>query len=192
MLVVYDLDDDIFPVLDRGRTRNSSDVLSQIGAKNCTNLAAGIIKWNTLKKGNYTENIGGNDTYRLTPQDVLSIYLSDKESFDDSTQHASYYYSKFRGLKESEYFAIYHLLKKNYKEKIQQFFIDLSTGASLCETNPAFLLRSYLINSMSGNSRLINSIKYAYIIKAWNYYVVGRDLKKLMFSPKTESMPEFI
>lgn len=192
MLIVYDLDDDIFDVLDRGRVRSAGDVLAQIGAKNNTNLASGIVKWNNLRNENYGMRAAGCDILRLTPQDVLQIYTDDKESFDETMLAAMSFYRKFRGLAESEYFAIYHLLKENYKVKAYGFFTDLTAGVSLSEKNPAYLLREYLIKSMSSGVRPTTMTKYAHIARAWNSYVVGKDLKILKYSPSSQDVPKFI
>lgn len=188
-LVISGLNDDIFEVIDQGRMRNQGDVLSCAGVKNYKSIAAGINYYLILKSGNST--ISRGLTNRTSPKTVLDVYLNNPSSFQESFIRSSKWCHKFKGITEKQYYAIYHLLKVNNPVKSLEFFEKLSSGENLVEGDPILTLRNILIRSMGVKDRTTPSVKLAYIIRAWNAYIEGKQLKVIQYSPENHEYPKF-
>jgi hypothetical protein len=82
--------------------------------------------------------------------------------------------------------------KRRYDEDKAEAFMDaLDTGANLKQGDAVLALRQRLLSSKDDKNKATrNKPKLAYIIKAFNYFVAGRELRCLKWNEKSEGMPK--
>lgn len=77
------------------------------------------------------------------------------------------------------------------EDKAEAFMDALDTGANLKQGDAVLALRQRLLSSKDDKNKATrNKTKLAYIIKAFNYFVAGRELRCLKWNEKSEGMPK--
>ena len=86
--VVFGLDDDVFDVLDQGKKRTPSDILSLCGVQDPT-IVAGAVRWVLLLDGGFHLAGGGNlSAALLSPRTVRGAALGKLKAVADYTKDA--------------------------------------------------------------------------------------------------------
>jgi hypothetical protein len=73
-------------------------------------------------------------------------------------------------------------------DKANTFFFKLGEGADLGRTSPLYQLRERLLAARLEGNKLLPVEEYALILKAWNAYVRGQEVKRLTWSSQ-EAFP---
>lgn len=186
MLVVSELDDDIFSVLDTGKKRNASDVLSINGYKSTVGLSGMVRAIKILNS--ITVNFKQQNA--ITNSEILE-FVKDNEEISEIYSFCENYYRKFRSIPPNNLAAIYFILvKKGYlPEKIEEFMNLYSTGLSLKDDNPIYVLRNKLIIDSQSKSKLSVKNKIALFIHTWNLWTRNKNCTKMSVP---ENFPKII
>ncbi len=182
MMVVRGLASDAQMTIDMGARRSLADHLRLEGYTNASRLAALMVaKWRW-----------DNDLYQTTARPTIAqamAVLEDNPTLVDSCKvwakgHLTYHSSVGAiGLLHYECSSI-------DEEAADEFFDRLADGVGLAKDSPILHLRERLIVS-----RLSAVMQAALTIKAWNAYVEGRKVEKLLWravGSQAEAFPELV
>lgn len=177
-LVVTGLTEDTFSVIDSGMKRTANDILSSAGIANGSAIApvaklVGVID-------------AGFNPYRadvrqlVTRQDIISWSEENLETIDWAIRLARTVYDAAGLGNRTALISLAIMAEKNghSKEKIEQFFVALSSGEGLTASSPVLALRSWLIKSgvkLGANSSVIH---LANCIVAFNSWTQGKIVRR--------------
>lgn len=183
-LVVFGIDNQVFDTLDQGKKRGMSDVLSIKGEANVTALAS-ILRLLCRLEMNPT-----NPTLSSTvPIDVMENYLI---KHPDVRIYAAKC-GRANNLGEKSIMgAFWFLFAQKNPELADSFFESIIDGVNLSSGNPVRILRDrLLVNKASNTSKIPTKVIAALIVKAWNAYRLGKDMKHLQWREE-ETFPQII
>ena len=87
---------------------------------------------------------------------------------------------------------LYLILDKEYDvDYVFEFFDKLFSGEGV-ENRTILLLRERLIAHITNTKLLTTTQRLVYIIKTWNAYVTGDELKLLRYRAAEEGVPDFL
>jgi hypothetical protein len=187
-LVVRDLGDDVFDVLDTGRKRSAGDVLSIAGYQNwglLASLAKSIIFYesgdhNSAFRGGGRRINGSKSEGAVTHSAVLEYVRNNDLS--QIVLFGKNAYSSGRLLSPREYSLLYYLFSKKSSFQAMEFINKLATGIELSANSPIYLLRRRLEQENGSTAKLDPIVKFALIIRAWNAYRTGVNLGVLKYN----------
>ena len=132
-LIVYDLEENIFDVLDTGRPRGASDTFALNGVKNYLTTASIIRSYLSVKNGKYY-NANATDNARFTNGNLLCEYNKNPNFYDSVTKAAMRYRMSFNGVLESKTIGSLILLLTESKSSYDlrdEFLNELFGGLNL-------------------------------------------------------------
>lgn len=185
--VFTNMDDDIISVLDSGKRRNGSDVLSIYGIKNASLVSSIIAASNTLQNGNYGSAKGGSTiATRLTNNEILEKYQKDPEYWNEVVLSTKKWYEGcsriLTGSTIGSFYVVFGLIQN---QKAINFLDQLCFGVPV-HSNVINLLRNKIIQDATSNRKMSVSHRTNLIIKAWNYYRIAKDIKSLSYDSDKE------
>jgi hypothetical protein len=186
-LVAYNVPDSAQETVDTGIKRTMSDMLKLRGEKDHTTLAAALVQlhiWETRGA------LGLQGAYYPTPQQAFALlnkYPEIRESVDIGRRLSAHIHYP-GGLAAT----LHWVLNKIDSEDATDFFDRLTSGHNLDEDNPILVLRDSIINygPMSNGDKMKLA---ALLIKAWNFYRGGHEVKRLIWKAggaKPEAFPK--
>ena len=187
-LIVSDLPEETFKVMDTGKNRNASDVLSSLGIQYSGQVSY-VAKFIMGHKAGYTNKDGIGKTsnteilewYNANP-DVISLIRK-----GDVLSHA------FSGILTRGYIAsLLYLFNEINVIHAEDFMNKLCYGLGLENNNPVYVLKKKLTEDKISKSSLTSTNKKALIFKAWNFYRLNKTCKVLRWNKETESFPSLI
>lgn len=182
-LVVRGINHQAFDTLDVGAKRSAKDVLSLSGHKNCATLAAAA-KILFLFKKTSKFNLHRTDIV-VTNRDILEF--CEQRSLLEIC--ASYVNSRNQLKKLAGsggvLCAMHYLFLMANEEKCFSFLESLESGANLGINHPILALRAKLFEESSRNYRTAGELIALYI-KAWNAFLINKEIKQLRFSASEE------
>lgn len=179
--VITGLPDDAFEVMDTGKNRNASDILSLKGVTNSSHVATMAKFVMNFENGKFFAPHRTNRDHKCTNSDVLHFASSHPEIAEIVTYCAAAY-NKFRVISPGVLAGLYYLFCKKNQFKCDDFFDQYSTGLNLTNDNPIYLLREVLIKDSIQKRKLPMRDKIALFILAWNAFIKGKSLKRLVFN----------
>lgn len=188
------LEDSVFDVLDTGKNRTSSDVLS-IAGYSYTNTIPSAVKiidmYYSFKIKNTTSM---RVKHKMSNTEILKwIDRHDaKEALEKYAQIAVRLYGASRFLSHSTYCAFLYIFGNKNRDRAIDFFETLASGENISASHRSsiFLLRKRLIDTQLKSIRMSNQDeKWALLIKAWNAFRDNRELKQLSYNPDNEPFP---
>lgn len=185
---VYGIKEDVFTVLDTGSKRTVGDIFEISGVGSGSLTAAAIQTYNRLKSGRFGQQSSRNGA--LSATDLLKIYESNPNYWEDVKRKAEKYYTAFsRVLPSSLLAGLYCVFHDASALNADDFMSQLCSGENI--TNKSILqLRKKLIESkLSPQYSLSIEVKVGLIIKTWNYFRQGREMKILKYAPLEEQLP---
>jgi len=189
MCVVEGLADDVFSVLDTGKSRNAGDSFKVAQIKNANVTPSIIAFYNAIQNGNKSQ-----EQLRTKPtnQMLLDIYNERIEFWDLVTRNSLAYYLDFAKILAPSFIGgFYASFYEANQLMVDSFFAQLCRGESI--TNSTLLvLRNKLIADKTSLRKLPRGAKMAIIIKAWNCYVTGTSVKLLKYDTQREEFPTII
>jgi hypothetical protein len=188
-LVVEDISEEAFAVIDNGLKRNGSDVLQIEGARSHTQLSGIIRKYLMLKSGKYGEQ--GGDGNVIENEDILKEYKKHKGWWDQVNDQTGDWYRAFqKTIPPSDIGGFYAYLNDFDEEAVSRFFDKLCNGTELAAGSPIKKLRDMLYNAKRSQSRRFTSYhRSALIIKAWNFFKSKQAVERLTFDIDKEKFP---
>lgn len=191
MLVVRGVSPDAFDVIDQGSVRTTGDALRSLGVSDPVIIAAAARlallydlypdkPWNTA-----VQSITKTQVTEYAEQHAAALLLA-----EGASRHWHFGRSRYSAIITGAY-LIYR--KHGKSEKFTEFSNGLVTGANLPEGSPILALRNYIINSRTGNKthdRWDAQRMVFAILKAWNYFLEGKDTEYLRVTPSSLPMPD--
>lgn len=185
-LIISDLDEGIYDVLDSGSVRNSGDSFAIEGIKGANVIPSIIQVYHNLKENKFAR--GQNVHKNLSTTQLLTFYNNNVDLMQNvKNQTISWYKSFAKILPPSVLGGMYLFLKDIDKESSFNFINQLATGVSISNTS-IHQLRQRLMKDKMGQSKMKPTLRICLIIRAWNYYRAGVD-KTLRFDIVNEPYP---
>jgi len=193
-LICYGLENEIFDVLDTGKNRSASDVLSIKGFERYTSVAAltkMIIRYNRGSYSGLLQGTGGKSTSSanatVTNQDILEY-----AELNDLTPYIRFGHvlnDKCKILTGTVYAFFFFLFTNIDEQAANVFFEKLVSGVNLTEKDPVLYLRNKLFEDLSANNKMTQRSKLGYVIKCWNLYRKNEECSFIRFNIK-DQMPD--
>jgi len=186
------LENDLFQVLDTGKSRNTSDILKIAGVKNPTMVGALVNRFNQLINTNSKAGSGNYDT-NMSGHEILSFYNDNKHWIDEKVNKSLNLYNQFQKVWNQGEVTFFYSVFTHVDNRLgHDFMRELCQGTDI--TNDSIiLLRNRLISEKVNNTKKsLNSVTRALVIKTWNAYYLGKTIKTLRFNPEIEEYPAIL
>lgn len=176
LLVAVDLPDQVFPVLDTGRARMASDVISMAGVPDAMTVASGIRSFllyqaapGIVWTGAFTKNLG-------TTTAVKAAYEKDPEGWQWASRAARSQVLAKVVIPASATCLLYLAAKDHGFDRayLQGFLRGMKEGAGLKAGHPVLAYRNKALMAPPGRSAQGRLADY---IKLLNAYATGQQLK---------------
>jgi hypothetical protein len=189
--IARDVDDSVFDVLDTGKMRGGSDTLQVQGVKNYSRVSAIITGYNALKAGHSNFKLSKGSYGKMTNQDILKLHNERPEFWQETAKKSDSYYNHFSKIISystiGSYYSFFYDLSPSNTEL---FFDQLCINTVFPKQSAIIALSKKLVDDRLSNKKMTQSYRSAYIIKAWNAFRTGRDIKILNFNPEKEDYPK--
>lgn len=186
MVICTDLEDNVMPFIDTGKSRNATDVFKIEGIPNENKIPSSIIFYERLKKG--VAISGGWNSY--TNYQILQMYLERPEYWQTIVKKAGTWYHNFSKILPPSFIAgVYAYLQSKHGEKADLFMEMVFKGTDITN-NSINLLRNRLIQDAMSKSKLSMEYRAALFIKTWNLFLQNKESKVLKYVPENESYPK--
>lgn len=182
-IVMWGVDERAMTTLDTGKTRSRGDVL-MIHDPNLTNVnqvAAAttiMLRWEKGARNNYLRN------QYVSNDDVVEFYDKHREEVVEATKHAARMSSHVAAGSVQAYALCYWLFSTLDVEDAEFFWDRVIDGQALEIGSPIYALRELLrreARQASTREKMRADILAALMIKAWNAYRRGEDVRLLHF-----------
>lgn len=177
MLVVTGLDNSAQETMDDGRKRTLADALHLRGEHNAVILGA-ILRRSLMWDMGQHRNTGG---YTPTNTECLAFLESNPQCRESATVAAAL--RKPSRLPASILGLTHRLFHRIDAEDAAWFFSHLGSGAQLEQYHPVWTLRKRAYEIAEGTGRVPEDMLLAFVIKAWNAYREGDELRILRYRP---------
>ena len=192
--IAYNVPSESFVNYDNLKSRSAKDALAIEKVPNSLTIAGIIAGYNAIISGQLA-SIGfgfaitksgaiGKSKSKFTNKDVLDLYNSNSELWQEVFKNASSCYKSKPIFNKSQIGSIMYFLindKMHDKAKVFEFFRQLHTNENV--TNKTiFYLREKLIDNAMSQYKMIPRMKYVFLVKTWNAYVAGKEFKIFKYS----------
>ena len=185
--IASEMESDVFDVLDTGSKRRASDVFHISGIKYDKTLPSIISAWYAITEGRSTTTTKVSN--RPSNSELLEFYNDNQQFWEHVAEKARHWYRQFGKIITPAMFgAFYAHFHIKDADMAMQFMQAIADGISPPHIS-AVLFRNKMIENHTSIRKLPIGIKDALIIKAWNAYRSGQQLKKLTFDPSREDFP---
>ncbi|WP_461129719.1 hypothetical protein [Spirosoma aerophilum] len=190
MIILYNVPDENFSVMDTGRVRQAADVLSIAGFSDTKTTAATarmLINYERSSIAATMKSQGRKESSVVTHQDILEYTSS-----HDLTPYLSKAVAWHKTLaiySKAEYAFFYCILSRVEPDQAVLFLNAVSSGAQLEIDSPMYALRKKLTEYKMNKLNLSPSERFALTIKAWNLYRAKKTVKTLVFNVDRDDMP---
>lgn len=188
MVVIKNLKDEVFNVVDTGKVRSSADVVSVAGYANPFLLSSSTKLIILLSTGIFNGYHSSPKEANITNSDVLK-FIDTNKNLLDSASFANSIYSKNRFLKPSVVCALYYLFSKINNIKAEEFFMRFATGIDMKALDPILKLREILMQDSIKKTRYSSKNKIALTILSWNAFIKNKEIKQFRL---TDEFPKII
>jgi hypothetical protein len=189
IFVAEGLKEEVFTVLDTGKNRSASDVLSMMGYNYSTSLAGAVRSILLYQTGSYSDHFKTSKRSNATNTAVLKFVQKNPEINEVIPYITMDVYKKFRFINTSALSTLYWVLSANNQTKCDVFFEKYSSGIDLSEGSPIRLLREKLLKDSVNKTKLTTRDKMALFIMAWNSFITNRKIHSLAL-PKNYEFPK--
>lgn len=192
LVVVSDLEEEVFDVIDTGKIRGAHDFLHIMSVPSA-NIQSGIIKAVLSFEKGVDVTGGANKKKYAAGFKVVERYKSNPTYWDETSRFASNLYSKCKMLKPSEWGLLIHVFSRIDKACAIEFLEKLSNGVGLDTTDPILILRNKLMGyKMTPHLCVSVKMKLGLTFIAWNHYRKGSSLKLLRFNANSDNFPTLL
>lgn len=193
-VIVTGVPKDVFATIDTGRVRTTGDIFNIQGIQNANQVGAIIAKYYNFKKGAVRSIDNSSLTaIGVSKQQILDFYNDNQDTVVFALKLASQCYQKVRLLSMSSVGAyfLYLVMDRNHPiDKVSSFFYELF-GISNSTNTTVTVCRDMLLRNLTRQRVLTPTIKTAYVIKAWNAYLAGKDMKQLSYDKNRDAKIDF-
>lgn len=180
---VDNVPDEYFPTIDSGRSRSFADVLHIRGEAYPSDLAPSAQLLGEYMKS--PRSVGGG---AALSNNELNDVIEMAPTLSDSVRFCK---RALCGLLPTSLAAWLHWVTADAGcgEKFQEFLESLGSGAMLADDSPVYWLRKRLEANRLAKAKLPRRELVALLIKAWNAYAAGAQVRTLRWSA-AENFPE--
>jgi len=174
--VIFGLRPETFKVMDTGKIRTASDVLSIEKISNSSYVATSLKLLDAIKAGIYS----GHKRRTLSNTEVLEYYENNM-GISNSVNYVKSVSRNFKSIVSVSILSTLHYLFSEISESDANEFIGkLCSGSGLNENSPILVLRNKLIKANSSDkNKLTKKDIIGNIILGWNKYREGEEIKML-------------
>lgn len=186
------LSDNVFKAIDTGKPRSASDIFKISGIKNSANVSSIIQLYNTMYN-NKISNKKNSSFNVLRPQELLDAYYEQAQYWQDIHLFGDRMYHKFQKIWLKTEISVFTAIFDNVSAiKSREFIRQICEGINV-SNNGIILLRNHLISDKMSNKTKMTSVhRRALIIKCWNAFYSGKEMKVLRYTQELESYPDII
>lgn len=187
-VVIRNLPEDAFIVMDAGLNRTPGDGLSLIGVGATSHKAAAIrILWVIDAGGDPRKT---DDKNAVTRQDVYDYYVQNSPIIEDSTMLGSQMYTHVRG-NRSAWITLAVMTGRIDMNLRNKFLEGMRTGANLPPGDPRLALRNWLGNKQNWR---VNSAgdHLALYVRAWNDWMTGNKRQTMRLVASDDPFPAIV
>lgn len=182
-----------FHSMDQGKKRSVADVLRTKSVPHGTTVARACRILYAYEKSGISCLYNNADPL-VSNKDVLNVF--DQNPLVVESAGFVYKRARFARMLPPGFlaFAHYRLSKLHDPLTIEVFYDGVDKGDNVDADSPIKLLRMrYIDDALTiGGKNLKRSVKYGLFMKAWNLYVEGKTLQRLVFSENSnEQIPDF-
>lgn len=170
--------EEIFKVIDTGKSRSAADVIATAGHEYYTIQSAAARVLINYERG--FKDVRS----RIANQEVLE-YVSTHELVDFARQAATWYAFN-RLINVGDLAAVYYLFYQANQVKAYKFLDQLVRGTGLKEKTPVYVLRNKFQQARDGRFAYGQLDRIALMIKAFNTYLTNSECTRLYYNPSEE------
>ena len=178
-IIVWNVPKETQHTMDTGKSRTHADVLTLAGYKNALQLASATLAVIRSEQYGLRAAIQTGSAYPITREQVL-VRVEQEPGMIELANYGK----KFSriGLSGKIASLMFYTLSSINSDDAWHFFEKLRTGDSLERGNPILTLRNQLLTVKENKRSAMNMVYVAaIIIKAWNKFRAGEELKQLKF-----------
>lgn len=184
MDIVYDMDASVFDVIDTGKSRNAGDVFKISGIKNANTVPGIISVYNRLKKSYVADT---REKYVVgTNQDILKQYYENPNFWARITTETIGFYAAFAKILAPSMIGGVHAYLHEINGELSNDFMNQMCRGEDIENDTIRLLRNVLIKDKMSSRKMPPQNKLMLIVKTWNNFVTGKEIKHLKYNPDNE------
>ena len=185
--VVRGLATDSFVTMDNGKNRVAADALYTHGVDNGIAIAAVVKRKVLLEEGLTVANAGkGGNTTRIKISNTLILeeYYKYQEKYNEIASHSRSLYKSSRLLSAADYGGTmaYLVISLKHPKEIVWSFFDEFVEKKTATNNAIILLRRRLTQDKISHAKLTASARQKLLIKSWNAYIQGKEVKSLNYN----------
>jgi len=185
-IVIREVDDSVFPVLDSGLARTPSDAMAAGHITDGQNKAATIRQLLVYEMGG--DSRMSVDLIAVTRMDIAEYYANQVIELEDATYIGRRMYNAFAGGNRAAWTAFAMLANRVSPKHAEEFFNGVLSGVNLPAGDPRLALRNWLAN---GRKMPAAGFYLAMFIKCWNAWVKG-ETRKTMILRDDEAFPTLV
>lgn len=176
MFIAEGVDPELFPMIDTGKPRTASDVLSSSGVGRPTNLASTakhimIYDEDQLGKAKHKDAAPSHKR-------ILDFVRANPE-LEQIVEYASSINNKFKFMPLYMLATLYWIISHKNHAKAHEFMSQYGSGIGLSEDSPVRLLRERLMMDTVQKKKLSTRDKAALFIMSWNLFITGKTQSHL-------------
>jgi hypothetical protein len=190
MLVVGNLDPLAQQTIDIGVSRTTGQIASMAGVKNAnskTAMAVALLRYQNNREHKWTSSNVPSKTEQLNYLLLNDLLLSEAHQDAEDVHRAM-------GAHRTSYGAAAALVRLSGHDRQSwlPFHDRIADGAGLTHGDPRLALRNQMMRLRKQHTVWEAQQQLAWVIKAWNAYHQGDELKVLRFTPAMLPMPEVV
>lgn len=182
MYVATGVNEEAFKVIDTGLSRTGADVLSIEGVNNATSLSAIIKNYLHLRKGLSSENRDKS----ISNSAIVETYFDNEERWKHVLENTKSWYKKMNHvLTPRAIGSLFALFSDIDEDRAMDFMHRLCTGEGAAG-DMVVKLRNKLTMMKVRSQKMQTRYVHGLVCKTWNYYIKGKTVSRLMYSPARE------
>lgn len=175
VIVVRDLEDDAYAVLDSGASRLVGDAMGKTGGGSNRNRAAAIRLLLVVECGGDPRM--SVDKFVITRPDIVEYFEGHEGMIRAAESVAGRMRHSLRKTNPSAWMAFVLLVWKSHSSTAHEFFEGCISGSNLATGDPRLALIKWIGNSVNQD----NGVHLGIYIKAWNAWVTQKNRTNLVF-----------
>lgn len=187
-MAVYNLEEDVFDILDSGVARNGRDLFSIHGISYSSILPSIFNAWYELKNISNKEKKFSQRT--LTSAEQIIIYNENPDYWNEVARKSYTWYDRISKIISPTIIGSMYAFFNEIDQEDANIFFDELSDLMVNNHKPIVLLRTVLMKNRLSTKKLTVGVKMALIIKAWNNFRKrNNSISFLKYDPKKEKMP---
>lgn len=187
-LVIREMDETVFDVLDTGKPRGAADVLEIKKIPQSSKIATLVSKILLYDRDIFFFKGRGSGigAKKVSNSEILKYAESNLDRLHYLVKEGSRRYLVFKPITSAMFSFLQYLFDQLSEEDSAIFLDKLAHGTGLEVGSPILLLRNRFIEEAAAKTTLPERWKLALAIRAWNHFRQGNTLKVLQHATSSE------